>query len=294
MTELPKFHETFMPILDILSDGEVYDYGDLRKCVILRHYVTLPDKLMSQKTRNGDLVISNRIGWGKSYLKQAGYIMQPSRGLVQITPKGLAAFRTGSLTLKEVKADPEFIKYHGGERQRQTEASVRIAEEQTPQDMIDSGVQLLEEQTKHEILERLKTVDHFYFEKIVNELFEKMGYGGARTTVKTGDGGIDGIINQDELGLDRIYVQAKRYTDHNVREPDIRNFIGAMSSDTQKGIFVTTSAFDAKAIEKAQKALHKIILIDGGRLAELMYKYGIGVQVKNTYEVKSIDEDYFV
>ena len=120
-----------------------------------------------------------------------------------------------------------------------------------------------------------------------------MGYGDFVETKKYGDGGIDGIINQDQLGLEKIFIQAKRYNENKVREKDIRNFIGAMSGDTTKGVFVTTSEFDESAIQKAREAHHTIVLIDGLKLSSLMYEYGVGVQVQNIYEVKQIDEDFF-
>ena len=120
-----------------------------------------------------------------------------------------------------------------------------------------------------------------------------MGYGEFVETKKTGDGGIDGIINQDQLGLSKIYIQAKRYADNKVREKDIRNFIGAMSGDTTNGVFVTTSTFDEGALVKARAAHHKIILIDGYKLTELMFEFGVGVQTTNTYEMKEVDEDFF-
>jgi restriction system protein len=120
-----------------------------------------------------------------------------------------------------------------------------------------------------------------------------MGYGDFIETSKTGDGGIDGIINEDKLGLDKIYIQAKRYDENKVREKDIRNFIGAMSGDTQKGVFVTTSTFDPGAVKKAHDAHHTIILIDGTKLVDLMHQYNVGIQVKAIYEVKEIDNDFF-
>ena len=120
-----------------------------------------------------------------------------------------------------------------------------------------------------------------------------MGYGDFVETSKSGDGGIDGIINEDKLGLDKIYIQAKRYNDNKVREKEIRNFIGAMSGDTSKGVFVTTSTFDESAVKKAHDAHHTIILIDGNKLVQLMHEYNVGVQIKDTYEIKEIDEDFF-
>jgi len=292
MTELPKYHQTFIPILETLRDGQPMHYNDLRKAVRDRYYADLPKELLEETTKDGDPIILNRVGWGKAYLKQGGYVYQPMRAMVQITQKGLEALERGALTLHDLKSDSEFVRHRTsrGKVVEETEA----AEEQTPQDMIDAGVQAIEDSVKADLLEKLKTSDPYYFEHVVNDLFEKMGYGGATTTVKSGDGGIDGIINQDELGLEKIYIQAKRYDGHNVRELEIRNFIGAMSGDTQKGIFVTTSAFDAKAQEKAHNAHHKIILIDGEQLTDLMYRFGVGVQVANTYAVKALDEDYFI
>lgn len=297
MQELPKYHETFIPILEVLKNGLPMHYNDLRKAVRDTYYAHLPDELLQQTTKDGDPIILNRVGWGKAYLKQAGFVYQPVRAMVQITDKGLAALERGSLTMQDIRQDKQFQAHQGQVRDRNDNAaasSVASSDEQTPQDMIDAGVQAIEDDTKSELLDKLKATDPFYFERVVNELFEKMGYGGATTTIKSGDGGIDGVINQDELGLEKIYVQAKRYDGHSVREPEIRNFIGAMSGDTQKGIFVTTSVFDQRAIDKAREAHHKIILIDGKKLVDLLYKFNVGVQPANTYTLKEIDEDFFI
>ena len=164
----------------------------------------------------------------------------------------------------------------------------------TPQDMIDVGFECIKNTVKDELHEKLLAVNPYFFEKIVLQLFQKMGYGDFLETPKSGDGGIDGVINQDQLGVERIYIQAKRYADGNkIRETHIRNFIGAMSNDTNKGIFVTTSEFDESAMKKAREAMHKIILIDGEKLVDLMVRYNIGVQIKTTYEIKQVDEDFF-
>ena len=143
------------------------------------------------------------------------------------------------------------------------------------------------------LLIKLKEVDPYAFEKIILILLNKMGYGDFIETAKSGDGGIDGIINEDQLGLEKIYIQAKRYNTNKVRETDIRNFIGAMSGDTRKGIFVTTSSFDEKAKVKARDAHHTIILVDGSKLVDLMHKFNVGVQIKNVYEIKILDNDFF-
>lgn len=292
MNELPKFYETFIPILQTLKSGEVMHYNDLKKRVKDTYYSNLSEEALTQQTKAGDPLILNRIGWGKAYLKQADMVHIPSRAMVQITEKGLRTLAKGTLTLKDVKSDPDYIAHEVKKKSQVTEAVTN--EEASPQDMIDSGVQAIENDVKTELLERLKSIDPYYFERVVLELFHKMGYGEFLETSKSGDGGIDGVINQDVLGLEKIFVQAKRYNGHNVRELDIRNFIGAMNADTYKGIFVTTSAFEPKAIQKAKEARHTIILIDGIQLSDLMYRFHIGVQIENVYEVKGVDEDYFI
>jgi restriction endonuclease Mrr len=147
--------------------------------------------------------------------------------------------------------------------------------------------------SRDELLEKVKSIDPFYFEKVILILLKKMGYGDFIETAKSGDGGIDGIINEDKLGLEKIYTQAKRYNESKVREKDIRNFIGAMSGDTRKGVFITTSTFDTGAVQKAREAHHSIILIDGARLVDLMFQYNVGVQIKTVHEVKELDHDFF-
>lgn len=293
MESLPKFYDTFIPILQILSDGRIIHYGELKQQVFEAYFADLPNELLQRSTKSGEPLILNRIGWGKAYLKQAGMVHQPQRAMVQITDKGREVLKKSSLTLEELKNDEDYQRHELAKAANSQGDTITANPDQSPQDLIDAGVDAIEKQVVADILERLGTVDPYYFERIVLDLFHKMGYGDFIETAKSGDHGIDGIINQDDLGLDKIYVQAKRYNDHSVREKDIRNFIGAMSGDTLKGIFVTTSEFDKGAIAKAKAAHHKIILIDGKTLASLMLKYGIGVQVKSTYNINEIDEDYF-
>lgn len=288
---IPKFQETFIPILKVLSDGRPIHVNELRKKVRDDFFSELPQELLEQKTKSGDILILNRVGWGKAYLKQAEMISQPERAMVQITDKGKEILKRYALTLKELLNDEDFLKNR--KIQEENKETDNIAEDATPQDLIDSGFRSIEERVKADLLAKLKTIDPYYFQKIVLLLLEKMGYGDFLETPKSGDGGIDGQINQDKLGLDKIYIQAKRYSDNKVREGDIRNFIGAMSRDASKGIFVTTSTFDEKAIQKVRDASQKIVTIDGPMLVYLIYQFGIGMQVQNIYEVKEIDEDFF-
>ncbi len=199
-------------------------------------------------------------------------------------------------SLHDLQNDQDFIA-HRESVKTEKENDINIdpikVENASPQDLIDSGFSTIENQVKTELLEKLKEIDPYYFEKVILILLKKMGYGDFVETSKSGDGGIDGIINEDKLGLEKIYTQAKRYNENKVRENDIRNFIGAMSGDTSKGVFITTSTFDENAIKKAREAHHSIILIDGAKLVDLMHQYNVGIQIKTIYEVKEIDNDFF-
>ncbi|WP_330442404.1 restriction endonuclease [Flavobacterium sp. C4GT6] len=292
MTELPKFHETFDPILDILRDGKTYATRDMQNMVIKKYYSHLPENLLTEKTKSGENLLNNRIAWGKSYLKKGGFITYPERGLVKITPKGLK--QKISLTLSAVEGDTNLLNFYKHESFKNDSIEKTTLKTSSPQDLIDNGVAQIESKTKAELLDKLKTIDPYYFEKVILILLKKMGYGDFIETTKTGDGGIDGIINEDKLGLNKIYIQAKRFSANKVREMDIRNFIGAMSGDTNKGVFVTTSLFDQLAIKKAENAHHKIILIDGKKLVDLMHEFNVGIQIKAVYEVKQLDEDFFL
>jgi restriction system protein len=289
--DLPKFHETFNPILEILSNGQIIHYRELLKKVLEKYYSDLPKELLDQKTQSGELLILNRIAWGKSYLKKGGYIIYPERGLVQITEKGKKSSEE-KLLLKDIDGESSFMDFYVDEKTKDNSNSAEI-KNSSPQDLIDRGFSEIEAQVKHELLDKLKGIDPYYFEKVILILLKKMGYGDFIETSKSGDGGIDGIINEDKLGLDKIYIQAKRYDDNKVREKEIRNFIGAMSGDTTKGVFVTTSDFDKGAIQKAHDAHHTIILIGGNKLVDLMHHYNVGVQIKATYDVKMLDDDFF-
>ncbi len=291
---IPKFHETFNPILEILSNGVMIHTRELQELVIEKYYSQLPPELLNEKTKSGEILINNRIAWGKSYLKKGGYIEYPQRGYVKISEKGLK--QKSTLTLHDVVEDSNVLNFYTEESSKTHLPSPQTIEIQTasPQDLIEEGFTQIETEVKSNLLEKLKTIDPYYFEKVILILLKKMGYGDFIETTKSADGGIDGIINEDKLGLDRIYIQAKRFTESKVREKDIRNFIGAMSGDTNKGVFVTTSLFDKGAVEKAKNAHHKIILIDGNKLVDLMHEYNVGVQVKSIYEVKQLDEDFFV
>jgi restriction system protein len=294
--ESPKYHESFIPILETLNSVESLPSRELASRVRDKYYSHLPQELLSQKTSSGANVILDRILWGKSYLKMAKFLAYPKRGIVQITEKGKNTLKTGKLSLQDLQNDPDFINHRESvktEKDSEVEIGNVNVENASPQDLIDSGFSTIETEVKNELLEKLKEIDPYYFEKVILILLKKMGYGDFIETSKSGDGGIDGIINEDKLGLEKIYTQAKRYNDNKIREKNIRNFIGAMSGDTNKGVFITTSTFDESAVKKAREAHHSIILIDGPKLVDLMHQYNVGVQIKTVYEVKELDYDFF-
>jgi restriction system protein len=289
--EIPKFDETFIPILKVLKDGRTLKSRELIEEVKTKFYSSLTEEQLRQETKSGDLLIDNRIAWGKSYLKKGGYITFPQREFVQITEKGKNHSTT--LTVRDLENESSLFIFYKKEIQPNIPDHGSKEKISSPQDLIDEGFNRIESEVKNELLQKLKSIDPYFFEKVVLRLLKKMGYGEFIETSKSNDGGIDGIINEDKLGLDRIYIQAKRFNEGKVREKDIRNFIGAMSGDTNKGVFVTTSEFDEKAIEKARSAHHKIICIDGLKLVTLMHEFNVGIQIKTTYEIKQIDQDFF-
>jgi restriction system protein len=293
---LPKFDQTFLPILNTLSDGLTVKTADLPEKLIKSGDFHLTEEELDQTTESGANTYFDRVSWGVTYLRQGKFVERPSRGFVKITQKGLDFIAThpSELSLNWLRQDKDYLSYEPI-RQKQKDTEETAVEDLSPQDLVDQGFNKLKNQLKTELLEKLHDSNPYYFQKIVLILFKKMGYGDFVETPKSGDGGVDGIINKDLLGIDKIYIQAKRYAQHNkVREPEIRNFIGAMSGDVSRGIFVTTSEFDNSAVQKAKEAHnHKIILIDGEKLVELMIQYNVGVQIQSTYEVKSVDEDFF-
>jgi restriction system protein len=293
---LPKFDQTFLPIIETLANGHTVKTADLPEKLLNGNYFKLTNEELAQTTASGANTYFDRVSWGVTYLRQGKFVERPSRGYVRITKKGLDYLNTKpkELTLDWLKQDKDYKSYEPV-RQKQKELEELTIDDLSPQDLVDQGFNKLAKQLKTELLEKLHESNPYYFQKIVLILFKKMGYGDFEETPKSGDGAIDGIINNDLLGLEKIYIQAKRYAQGNkVREPEIRNFIGAMSGDVSRGIFVTTSEFDSSAIQKAKNAHnHKLILIDGEKLIGLMIRYNVGVQVVSTYEVKSVDEDFF-
>lgn len=252
-------------------------------------------------------VIRSRTGWALSYLKQAGLVRTVKRGIYEITPRGREA-----LASKPSKLDSDFLEQyaefrefrtrtrdsnHGGVDEIPASAVVEV-NSAAPDEALDAAYARLRASVESELLDTVKAASSSFFEQLVIDLLVRMGYGGSRSEAaravgRSGDGGIDGVIDEDRLGLDVIYVQAKRW-ESSVGRPEIQKFAGALQGQrAKKGIFITTSSFTRDAEEYAQRIDSRIVLIDGARLSTLMFDYDVGVNPRNTYVVKSIDGDYF-
>jgi restriction system protein len=292
---VPKFDQLFLPILKILQNGRTRQVSELPNVLIQQKMVDLTPEELQQTTLSGNNLFYDRVSWAKAYLKQAALVAQPARGLIVITPKGqhLLQRKIQSFLIKDLKQDSDFKKYQP-KNQNSKEKQI-VSGNNSPQDLIESGFQELNHTLKKDLLSKLRVLDPFYFQKVILLLLQKMGYGAIQETRKSSDGGIDGIMNQDQLGLEKIYIQAKRYGSQNrVHELEMRNFIGAMSDGVNKGIFATTSDFSQSAIDKAKNAHnHQIILLNGEKLVALMIQFNVGIQIKSTYTIKEIDEDFF-
>ncbi len=242
----------------------------------------------------------NRVYWALAYLKQAGLIQSSGRGRNRITDRGQEVLQQAPsrIDIRLLSQFPEFRDFRKSKAAPAVQAGDDKEESVSPEERMEEAFAELRETLITDLRAKLLTVDPFRFEQVVLDLLVAMGYGGSRkeaaaVTQKVGDEGIDGVINEDRLGLDVIYVQAKRWK-HNVGRPEIQNFVGALAGKkASKGIFITTSSFHDNASDYAAGLHQKIILIDGRRLAELMIEHGIGVSEEHAYSVKKIDGDYF-
>ena len=243
-----------------------------------------------------ETVLKNRIQWAVYYLFRAGLVERTNRGYYKITDLGIKESNTDDeINVNYLKKFPSFIEFSNNKSENIKSHDIKKEENQTPDEMILNAQTVYLENLQNELLTKLKQVDPIKFEEIVLFLMEKMNYGVGEKTKISHDGGIDGIINEDELGLEKIYLQANRYSDNKVNEKEMQNFAGAVGcSNVRKGVFITTSYFDDKAKKKALSIQGKVIrLIDGKELTALKIKHNVGVQLKEKVEIKKIDEDFF-
>jgi restriction system protein len=304
---IPDYKSLMLPVLKIAGDGNVHKFRE--SIEILADQFQLTDDERRELLPSGSQsVFDNRVGWARTYLKQAGLLRSPRRGFFEITARGKELLVTGVVHIDNsvLEQFPEYQDFKkrrknkdGDDEEDHESSSQDIAEsELTPEDQIASAYKTIRCSVEKEILENIMSSSPAFFERLVVNLIVKMGYGGSlsdagRAIGKSGDGGIDGIIKEDKLGLDVIYIQAKRW-EGNVSRPEIQKFAGALQGQrARKGIFITTSRFSEQAKEYASMIDSKIILIDGGRLASLMFDHSVGVSTSSVYELKKIDTDYF-
>lgn len=299
---IPNFQDFMLPLLEILKDGKEYNISDLYDR--LAEYFKLNEEEKRILLPSGKQALyKNRIGWAKTYLLKAGLIERTKRGVVRITDRGLEALKQDP---KRIDTDyllqyPEFKEFLKRNKKSETGDKEKLEkEEYTPFETLDKAYQIIKNQLAQELIDRILQKPPSFFEKLIIDLLLAMGYGGSiddagTVTGKTSDEGIDGIIKEDKLGLDVIYIQAKRWGSKNlVGRPEIQKFVGALAGfGAKKGIFITTSDFTKEAREYAPKNETKIVLINGEMLANLMIDYNVGVFVDTTYEIKKIDNDYF-
>lgn len=299
---IPDYQTIMLPLLKIAGDKkehsirEAIDHiGDLFKLSEVDRKEVLPS--------GRSYIIDNRVGWARTYLKKAGLLEDTRRSYFRITDKGVAVLAKSptEINIKFLQQFQEFNDFRKKKDDGEEEQEQTIQEEtsQTPQELLEYGYQKIKRDLAQELIESVKKASPRFFEQLVVELLLKMGYGGSlkdagKAIGQSGDGGIDGIIKEDKLGLDVIYIQAKRW-ENVVGSKEIRNFVGSLvGQKANKGVFITTSGFTKDALEYVKTITHKVILMDGDMLSQLMIENNVGVSSVINYEVKKIDSDYFV
>jgi restriction system protein len=306
---IPDYQTLMLPLLRTISDGQIHSIKDTIDSLAKKFKLTEED-LNEWLPSKSQKKFYNRVYWAKANLKMAGVLENKGKGQFRITNRGVEILKDNPEFINVKYLTNKFEDYKNlisGYRKTDNSKLTASGEEtepddsyliQTPEEQIELGYQKIRTSLLIEILNKLKSVHPTFFEKIVVELLVKMGYGGSiqdagRAIGKSGDEGIDGIIKEDKLGLDVIYIQAKRW-EGIVGRPELHKFVGALAGQgAKKGIFITTSSFTKEAREYNPKNETKIVLIDGEKLAQYMIDHNLGVSVQNTYEIKRMDSDYF-
>lgn len=298
---IPNFQETMLPILGAVSDGGVHAWRELRDMCAKVFEAT--DEELAERLSSGGSRFDSRVHWALTHLVQAGLLTRPHRGHVQITVRGndVLAAKPDRVDTQLLARFEEYREFNTRTRTGSGEQATAADDSQhdTPLEAIAEAVRESNEALATEVLQRVLDQKPVFLEQLVLTLLTAMGYGGragaAEHWGRSGDGGIDGVVRQDVLGLDRVYVQAKRYAaDHAVGRPDIQGFVGALhGQQADRGVFITTSRFSAEARSYVERIPNRIVLIDGRRLAELMILHNVGVQDESTFVLKRIDEDFF-
>ena len=299
------YQSRMLPTLKALSDGVETSISDLRDCIAAAERLTQED--VSENLPSGrQTVFANRVGWALLGLDRAGLVQRVRRAVYRLTAEGarLLAREPSRVDDDVLRTYPAFVEWKDRERPRlqHIERPQPRGDEskETPEETLDRAAGELRAMLEAEVLDRVRNAAPVFLERVVVDLLIAMGYGGGdaamgRVTGRSGDGGIDGTIREDALGLDEVYLQAKNYADGNaVGEGDLRNFAGAIdAAGTTKGVFVTTAGFTRAARDYVARSPKRIVLIDGKELARLMAQHGVGVRTRVRHEIKRIDEDYF-
>ena len=298
---IPKYNELYRLVLLSLQDGGTHSMKEVRDFIISTLHLTEQDLAETLPSNPKSSVFSGRVGWAKTYLLKAQMIDSPQRGHIFITPSGKALLESGISITNTVLAQkcPEFLDFY--RRKNSGSDSITLAPDEvqaeapeTPQETFDRVYAIINEQLADDLLAEVLNQTPAFFEQLVVDLMKAMNYGEGFVTKYSGDDGIDGIIHEDQLGFNLIYIQAKRWKpDVTIGKPELQKFAGAMMGPprVEKVLFITTAKFSPKARDFAN-AQH-IILVDGKRLTELMIEYGVGVSTQKAYLIKRVDSDYF-
>jgi len=300
---IPDYQSVMLPLLKIVAEK-----GPLRASDAVTHisdHFKLTDEERTTLLPSGKQeIIVNRVGWAKTYMVKAGLLTTPQRGVISVTDRGtkVLAENPSTINVQFLSQFAEFQAFRKANHDKSSEPQVAksppLGADQTPEELFEGSYQELNEEWIDELLNKIKSCSPSFFERLVVDVIVAMGYGGSRAEAgkavgKSGDEGIDGIINEDRLGLDVIYLQAKRW-DGNVSRPEIQKFAGALQGKrAKKGIFITTSDFTSEAKEFVKNIDAKIVLISGRQFADLMLEHRVGVTITATYELKKIDSDFF-
>lgn len=299
---IPDYQTAMLPLLNLAADGEEHSLRDAIE--ELADHFHLSDEERKQLLPSGtQATFHNRVGWARTYMKKAGLLQDPKRGYFKITDRGIEALKAKpqAINVKFLEQYPEFLEFRTKTKAKGTTTqpdTTGPAEERTPSEVMEDAHATIRTQLASELLERIKSSSSQFFERLVVDLLVAMDYGGTRRDAGeavggSGDEGIDGIIKEDRLGLEVVYLQAKRWQ-NTVQRPEIQKFVGALSGqNARKGVFITTSNFSTGATQYADALSVKVVLIDGESLANLMIEHGVGVAPVASYEIKRADSDYF-
>lgn len=305
---VPDFQTCMRPMLEFCADGRERNINEA-VAFMAAHFQLSPEELAEQIPSGKQTLLANRLNWVRTYLDKAGALLRTRRGHFSITDRGrkLLAQNPDRVDARVLRQFPEFVAFQAprGERAADKEMPdsfqpVADLSARTPEETLQASAEAIFEALRGQLLDRIRELSPSFFERLVVDLIVAMGYGGSRDSVvqrlgKSGDEGIDGVVNEDPLGLDVVYIQAKRYAaDNSIGRERIQQFAGALvGQGASKGVFVTTSSFSRGACEYAQRVPQRIILIDGAELTRLMIRYGVGVRTERTIELRRIDLDYF-